>query len=141
MRITADFTKLNTAPTAEESASTATVEVGGAQPATLTANIQARGNSRFRWCQVRPFSLKFSEKQQGNIFEHLGKTVKFVSHCVGKDNAPADTYKADSPDVYEQRVIKEHSAYQVLDQLGVPSLKTRLVPEEAREKNPIWGIS
>ncbi|HMA93902.1 MAG TPA: hypothetical protein VKP30_14525 [Polyangiaceae bacterium] len=127
MRITADFTKLNTAPTAEESASTATVEVGGAQPATLTANIQARGNSRFRWCQVRPFSLKFSEKQQGNIFEHLGKTVKFVSHCVGKDNAPADTYKADSPDVYEQRVVKEHSAYQVLDQLGVPSLKTRLV--------------
>lgn len=127
MRITADFTKLNTAPTAEESGSAATVEIRGAQPATLTANIQARGNSRFRWCQVRPFSLKFSEKQRGNVFEHLGKTVKFVSHCVGKDNAPADTYKADSPDVYEQRVVKEHTAYQVLDQLGVPSLKSRLV--------------
>ncbi len=128
MRISADFTKLNSAPTAEESGSVAKVQVTSGQAVkALTANVIARGNSRFRYCQVRPFALKFDEKQKDNVFEHLGKSVKFVSHCVGKDGAPADTYKADSPEVYEQRVVMEHTVYQLLAQLGVPSLNSRLV--------------
>jgi hypothetical protein len=128
LRISADFTLLNSARTAEESGSQGTIELQdepGSVP--LSAKVVARGNSRFRFCAVRPFSVKFPEKQKDNLFEHLGKTVKFVTHCVGKDGAPADTYKAPSMEAYEQRVVMEHSVYQVLDQLGVPSLKTRLV--------------
>ncbi|WP_155798223.1 hypothetical protein [Sorangium cellulosum] len=126
MRISADFTKLNSAPTKEESGSQAVIELsdeGGAAP--ITANIIARGVSRFH-CGVRPFSLKFQEKQKDNIFAHLGKSVKFVTHC-GDREGLSPTLKADSIETYEQRLLMEDTVYQVLDQLQVPSLKTRLV--------------
>ncbi|AUX35552.1 MULTISPECIES: hypothetical protein [Sorangium] len=126
MRISADFTKLNSAPTKEESGSQAVIELSdqsGAAP--ITANIIARGVSRFR-CGFRPFSLKFEEKQKDNIFAHLGKSVKFVTHC-GDREGLSPTLKADSIETYEQRLLMEDTVYQVLDQLQVPSLKTRLV--------------
>ncbi|WP_437965200.1 hypothetical protein WMF04_36950 [Sorangium sp. So ce260] len=126
MRISADFTKLNSAPTKEESGSQAVIELSdqsGAAP--ITANIIARGVSRFH-CGVRPFSLKFEEKQKDNIFAHLGKSVKFVTHC-GDREGLSPTLKADSIETYEQRMLMEDTVYQVLDQLQVPSLKTRLV--------------
>ncbi|HET9955279.1 MAG TPA: hypothetical protein VFQ61_12280 [Polyangiaceae bacterium] len=127
MRIAANFSKLNSAATAEESGSSGTIELKGAEGVTqLSAKVVARGNSRFRYCQVRPFSLKFTEKQKGNLFEHLGKSVKFVSHCVAKPDAPVNA-QAPSLAAYEQRVLMEHTVYQTLDQLSVPSLKTRLV--------------
>ncbi|WP_437567761.1 hypothetical protein [Sorangium sp. So ce542] len=126
MRISADFTKLNSAPTKEESGSQAVIELsdqlGGAP---ITANIIARGVSRFH-CGFRPFSLKFEEKQKDNIFAHLGKSVKFVTHC-GDREGLSPTLKADSLETYEQRLLMEDTIYQVLDQLQVPSLKTRLV--------------
>ncbi|WP_437776349.1 hypothetical protein [Sorangium sp. So ce1097] len=126
MRISADFTKLNSAPTKEESGSQAVIELSdesGAAP--ITANIVARGVSRFR-CGFRPFSLKFEAKQKDNIFAHLGKSVKFVTHCGDREGLPP-TLKADSLETYEQRLLMEDTVYQVLDQLQVPSLKTRLV--------------
>ncbi|WP_148314207.1 hypothetical protein [Sorangium cellulosum] len=126
MRISADFTKLNSAPTKEESGSQAVIELSdqsGAAP--ITANIIARGVSRFH-CGFRPFSLKFEEKQKDNIFAHLGKSVKFVTHC-GDREGLSPTLKADSLETYEQRLLMEDTVYQVLDQLQVPSLKTRLV--------------
>ncbi|WP_437491868.1 hypothetical protein WME75_16455 [Sorangium sp. So ce1014] len=126
MRISADFTKLNSAPTKEESGSQAVIELSdqsGAAP--ITANIIARGVSRFH-CGSRPFSLKFEEKQKDNIFAHLGKSVKFVTHC-GDREGLSPTLKADSIETYEQRLRMEDTVYQVLDQLQVPSLKTRLV--------------
>ncbi|WP_437680266.1 hypothetical protein [Sorangium sp. So ce131] len=126
MRISADFTKLNSAPTKEESGSQAVIELSdqsGAAP--ITANIIARGASRFT-CGFRPFSIKFGEKQKDNIFAHLGKSVKFVTHC-GDREGLSPTLKADSIETYEQRVLMEDTVYQVLDQLQVPSLKTRLV--------------
>ncbi|KYF77201.1 hypothetical protein BE11_06675 [Sorangium cellulosum] len=126
MRISADFTKLNSAPTKEESGSQAVIELSdqsGAAP--ITANIIARGVSRFN-CGFRPFSLKFEEKQKDNIFAHLGKSVKFVTHC-GDREGLSPTLKADSLETYEQRLLMEDTVYQVLDQLQVPSLKTRLV--------------
>ncbi|WP_437665274.1 hypothetical protein [Sorangium sp. So ce1182] len=126
MRISADFTKLNSAPTKEESGSQAVIELSdqsGAAP--ITANIIARGVSRFH-CGFRPFSLKFEEKQKDNIFAHLGKSVKFVTHC-GDREGLSPTLKADSIETYEQRLLMEDTVYQVLDQLQVPSLKTRLV--------------
>jgi hypothetical protein len=125
MRISGDFTKLNSAPTKEESGSPAQVRLpGGSAP--LEATIVARGESRFRNCGFRPFSLKFPKKQSGNVFERLGKTVKFVTHC-GDREGMAPIFKADSIEAYEQRLLMEHTTYQVLDQLNVPSLKTRLV--------------
>ncbi|WP_437875276.1 hypothetical protein [Sorangium sp. So ce513] len=126
MRISADFTKLNSAPTKEESGSQAVIELSddsGAAP--ITANIIARGVSRFH-CGFRPFSLKFEQKQKDNLFAHLGKSVKFVTHCGDREGLPA-TLKADSLETYEQRLLMEDTVYQVLDQLQVPSLKTRLV--------------
>ncbi|WP_437289189.1 hypothetical protein [Sorangium sp. So ce406] len=126
MRISADFTKLNGAPTKEESGSQAVIELSdqsGAAP--ITANIIARGVSRFN-CGFRPFSLKFEEKQKDNLFAHLGKSVKFVTHC-GDREGLSPTLKADSLETYEQRLLMEDTVYQVLDQLQVPSLKTRLV--------------
>lgn len=125
LRISGDFTKLNTAPTQEESTSPAQVSLpGGSAP--LPATIVARGESRFRNCGFRPFSVKFPAKQRGNVFEHLGKTVKFVTHC-GDRAGMAPIFAADSIEAYEQRLLMEHTTYQVLDQLDVTSLKTRLV--------------
>jgi hypothetical protein len=70
--------------------------------------------------------VKFPTKQSGNVFEHLGKSVKFVTHC-GDREGMLPIFKASSLEEYEQRALMEHTTYQVLDRLALPSLKTRVV--------------
>jgi hypothetical protein len=126
MTISADFTKLNTA-TRLEAISPAEVDPdgdGALKP--VKAEVHARGKSRFRDCGFRPFSIKFEKKQKGNVFEHLGKSVKISTHCGDREGMP-ELLKAPSIAEYEQRVRMEHAIYQLLDKLETASLKTRLV--------------
>jgi hypothetical protein len=127
MRISGDFTRVNGAATKEEAITEALVDPDG--PGVLepvAAKVHARGISRFRECGYRPFSVKFAKKQKGNVFEHLGKSIKFSTHC-GDREGMAPILKAPSLEEYEQRVRMEHAIYQVVDTLDTLSLKTRLV--------------
>lgn len=134
MRISADFTTLNSVAAVEDSSSVATIEVEGA--AQLKADLVGRGKSRFLNCAFRPFSLKelksdkYNNNLKGTLFKGLGNSVKFSTHC------GSDSEEEISDEGYDQRVLMEHSVYQVLDKLQVPSLKTRMVRLTYHDTNP-----
>lgn len=126
MHIAADFSAIN-GNERDTASSAGTLDPDGTGPlAPIPVEVHARGISRFRDCGYRPFKVKFAEKQKGNVFQKLGKSVKFSTHC-GDREGMHDILKAPSLDEYYQRVRMEHLVYQLLAPLQTMSLATRLV--------------
>ncbi len=73
--------------------------------------------------------------QKGDLFRKLGDDIKLVTHC-GKSSwkrVGGDTRKEQ-----EARLLQEYYIYQVLDQLGSVTLKTRLA--EITYRGPDGGV-
>ncbi len=127
MRISGDFTRVNTEANREDATTPGSIDPDGPGPLEpVPVAIRARGRLRYLECGYRPFKVVFEEKQKDNAFRKLGKSVKFSTHCGDREDMDP-LLQASSLDEYYQRVRMEHAAYQIVDTLETLSLKTRLV--------------
>ncbi len=68
--------------------------------------------------------------QKKNLFRKLGDDIKLVTHC-GKSSWKR--VGGDSREAQEERLLQEYYIYQVLDQMGSVTLKTRLAEVTYRD--------
>lgn len=127
MWISGDFTRVNNEPDRDNATSPGLIDPDGSGPLdAVPVEIRARGRLRYLSCGYRPFKVVFEEKQKGNVFHKLGKSVKFSTHCGDRQDMDP-VLAAPSLEEYYQRVRMEHTAYQIVDTLDTLSLETRLV--------------
>src|SRR5690606_28217802 len=82
MRISGNFTRVNSEPGREDATSPVLLDPGGPGPLEAKpVEIRTRGHLLFLTCGYRPFKVVFEEKQTDNVFRKLGRSVKFTTHC------------------------------------------------------------
>lgn len=86
----------------------------------ISVDFAVRGNSKQNLCRdFKPYRIIFREKQEDNPFHGLSGDLKVGSHCVGRG-------KVDDESEDTQQLLREYTAYQVLNASGLMSLKPRL---------------
>jgi len=80
--------------------------------------------------QTRGNSIK-GVKQDNNIFDKLGRSVRLVTHC--GDPGDEDWLSGKTKDEQNQKLLLEFYLYQILDTLKSTTLKTRLVKTTYRD--------
>ncbi|MEJ2385398.1 MAG: hypothetical protein P8Y54_13580 [Xanthomonadales bacterium] len=87
-------------------------------PVTLDVRVRARGNFRYRNCELPPLTLNFRKSQvKGTLFDQQDK-LKMVVHC-------------NITRRYEQSVLREYLAYRLLNSVTERSFRVRLL-------NVVW---
>jgi hypothetical protein len=96
----------------------------------LPVEIGNRGHSKQGICvNFKPLVLHFKkEDTRGTVFEHIGDHVKLGTHCSGMGSH-------DITEPNSQFVVREAAAYQILEDNGFLSYKTRLTNMKYRDAN------
>lgn len=94
----------------------------------LPVSVGVRGNSRQIFCDFKPIKLDFDDQDSliGTVFENAQSKLKLVTHCL---NDP------EKREAGNQRILKEYAAYQVMESLGYPSMKARLIQAKYRNSS------
>jgi hypothetical protein len=81
-----------------------------------------RGHSKQAFCATfKPLRLGLDkEKVKGTLFEHAGKDMKLATHCLGMGDFPLESEGS-------QLAIREYGVLRMLEAMGLPSFKARLV--------------
>ncbi len=86
--------------------------------------ITTRGNWKSQYCPFLPLKINFENTDKtllkNSLFEKVGSDIKFANVC--STFGPLADNSHDS-----QMVVREQMVYKMLNRLGLPSLKTRLV--------------
>lgn len=81
----------------------------------VNASQQARGSGRLDHCRFAPFKLGI--QQPDFLFAGISKEIKVVTHCQYLGSAQEN----------ERQIIKEYATYKMIEALGLPAFKARLV--------------
>jgi hypothetical protein len=96
----------------------------------LPVEIGIRGHSKQEICEdFKPLVIHFKkEDTKGTVFEHIGDHVKLATHCSGMGS-----HGINEPN--NQFVVREAATYQILEDNGFLSYKTRLAKMKYRDAN------
>ena len=95
----------------------------------IDCNVEARGHSRFEYCDWRPLKLRFDSDPNGTLLDGTGKVIKIVTHCqwVSAQILTDAGILQGTPAEDTRRLLQEYALYEVLDTLDSTALETRLV--------------
>nr|VFK66949.1 MAG: hypothetical protein BECKUNK1418G_GA0071005_11182 [Candidatus Kentron sp. UNK]VFK72064.1 MAG: hypothetical protein BECKUNK1418H_GA0071006_10948 [Candidatus Kentron sp. UNK] len=133
VEIRADFEKINGSQNKLDARSSGIMKIADSE---FRVNIEARGNSRFKYCGFRPLTLRFQEDLDGTILDGIGKKLKSTTHCgkKGEGKKEEQWILGGTPQEQKERLLAEYYTYLMLQELDTTILDTRLVDVVYRGK-------
>ena len=127
----ADFDSINGEQNRDDATSPGTltyIDPISGLPVSVGSTVEARGHSRFDYCEWRPLRLRFDSNPAGTLLDGTGKTIKIVTHCEWKSSPVLDMagILRGTPVEDRRRLLQEFTLYEVLAAMGSTALETRL---------------